>query len=165
MGHGWQTTLGRSSWSESRSTSHHFCQKKKVILYLAASTNLKTPELSVMWSLKYQLKHLAKSQAMSARVMTMNMRRRTMQTIRGQDWGKWKKYYITTANIIDMNILKNWHHPPRIFEDFHVFHIQTSNSYLTSRFKTFEVTLYTSVNSCNVFYPNIRHMWVKWVKG
>ena len=69
-----------------------------------------------------------------------------------------KKYYITTANIIDINILKNWHHPFRIFEGFHVFHIQTSNSYLTSRFKTFEVTLYTSVNSCNVFYPNIRHM-------
>ena len=71
------------------------------------------------------------------------------------------KYHITTANIIDINLLKNWHHSSRIFEGFHVFHIQTSNSYLTSRFKTFktfDVTLYTSVNSCNVFYPNIRHM-------
>ena len=56
-------------------------------MYLAASTNLKTPELSVMWSLKYQLKHLAKSQAMSARLMTTRMRRRPMQTILGQDWG------------------------------------------------------------------------------
>ena len=28
MGRGYQTTLGRSSWSGSRSTSHHFCQRE-----------------------------------------------------------------------------------------------------------------------------------------
>ena len=59
---------------------------------MATSTNLKTPELSVwtMWSLHCEVStkgHLAKSQAMRARLMTTRMRRRPMQTILGQDWG------------------------------------------------------------------------------
>ena len=81
MGHGCQTTLVRSSWPGSRSTSHHFCQREG---------NFVIGNFTRIVSLDHEVStkgHLANSQAMSARLMTTRMRRRPMQTILGQDWG------------------------------------------------------------------------------